>query len=82
MPGVAKPSLEYRVHRPVDEAAPLRVRVEEGEGAGDREALRRRCVSAIEEHLQVVAAVEVLERGSLPRSGYKATRVVEPGAPT
>ena len=74
---VARPSLEYCVQRPVDEAAPLVVRVEEGEGAGDREALRRRCAAAIEEHLEVVADVEVLERGSLPRSGYKAARLVE-----
>ncbi len=80
VPEVAKPTLEYVVVRPREAAAPLRVRVEEGEAGVDRDALRRRCAAAIAERLGVEAQVELLERGSLPRSGYKAVRLVEESA--
>lgn len=73
---VTKPSLEWVVVRPrAGEPGPLHVRVELAEG--DRDEIARRCSAAITGGLGVEARVEIVERGSLPRSGYKATRVVE-----
>jgi phenylacetate-CoA ligase len=77
-PETAEPSLEYVIVRP-DPAAdgPLGVRVEAGAATTDPEALAARCRIAIQEHLGLDARVEILERETLPRSGYKASRVVE-----
>ncbi len=72
---VTQPTLEYVVVKPTDETSPLKVRVELAEG--DEDDVRRRCVAAIKEQVGVKAAVEVLERESLERSGYKATRLVD-----
>jgi phenylacetate-CoA ligase len=73
---VTQPSLEWVVVRPrAGEPGPLRVRVELAEG--DRDAVAGRCAAAIARGLGVEARVEIVERGSLPRSGYKATRVVD-----
>jgi phenylacetate-CoA ligase len=73
---VTKPSLEWVVVRPrAGEAGPLRVRVELAEG--DRDAAAGLCAAAIARGIGVEARVEILERGSLPRSGYKTTRVVD-----
>ena len=73
---VTKPSLEWVVVRPrAGEPGPLRVRVELAEG--DRDAIAGRCAAAIAQRLGVEARLEIVERGSLPRSGYKATRVVD-----
>ena len=74
---VTKPSLEYVVVRPAEEAERLLVRVEVGEASGDRETVAAACASAIEDSLGVKASVEVLDRETLPRAGYKATRVVD-----
>jgi len=76
---VSKPSLEYQVVRPAEDAAdePLRVRVEASEGTTDRDGARAEATAALETALGVRVAVEVLERGALPRSGYKAARVVD-----
>ncbi len=72
---VKTPSLEYVVVRPADHDAPLLVRVEIAEG--DRETVAARCVVAIRDVVGVEATVEMLERDSLERSGYKATRLVD-----
>jgi phenylacetate-CoA ligase len=72
---VRKPSLEYVVVKPADDAAPLQVRVEMAEG--DRDDVAQRCTVAIKEAVGVDAVVEVLDRDTLARSGYKATRVVD-----
>jgi len=73
---VTKPSLEWVVVRPrAGEPGPLRVRVELAEG--DRDAIAGRCAAAIAQRLGAEARVEIVERGSLPRSGYKTTRVVD-----
>ncbi len=97
---VARPVLEYQVVRPLQEDAPLVVRVEgPAEGSspslntsgaqagperslpsgvpGEVRAMAERCVAAVREHLGVEANVEVLARGTLPRAGYKANRVVD-----
>jgi phenylacetate-CoA ligase len=72
---VAKPSLEYVVVRPTDANAPLRVRVEMLDGDTDR--ARARCIDSITQRVGVDADVEIVERESLARSGYKAVRLVD-----
>ena len=72
-PELAEPSLEYVVVRPVVDSAVLVVRVE---GPADASASER-CQAALKEQLGVVALVETIERGTLPRSGYKTARVVD-----
>lgn len=72
---VTQPTLEYVVVKPTDETSPLQVRVELAEG--DEDEVRQRCVAAIKEQVGVEADVEVVERESLERSGYKATRLVD-----
>jgi phenylacetate-coenzyme A ligase PaaK-like adenylate-forming protein len=58
--------------------APLLVRVERGSGASADDAqVAARCAAAIREHLGIDAHVEVLARDTIPRSGYKAARVVD-----
>lgn len=73
-----EPSLEYQVVRPDGGDAPLRVSVE----VADRDPVTRSAAvqsatAGIQISLGVRADIEVLERESLARSGYKATRVVE-----
>ena len=72
---VTKPTLEYVVVKPTDHTAPLQVRVELAEGAAGEVA--DECRRAIADALGVVAEVEILERESLARSGYKAVRLVD-----
>lgn len=72
---VTRPSLEYVVVKPTDATAPLTVRVELAEG--DADLVAGRCSSAIKERVGIEAVVEILERESLGRSGYKATRLVD-----
>lgn len=72
---VTQPTLEYVVVKPTEADAPLRLRVELLDG--DAEAARGRCVAAIKEAVGVDADVEIVERESLARSGYKATRLVD-----
>jgi phenylacetate-CoA ligase len=73
----ADPSLEYVIVRPGAGDDPLAVRVEAGASTTDRGSLADRCRTAIRERLGIEARVEILERESLPRSGYKASRVVD-----
>jgi phenylacetate-CoA ligase len=70
---VAKPSLEYQVVKPRDNV--LRVRVELADG--DAADVANRCAAAIRDAIGVDAAVEVVPRDTFPRSGYKATRLVD-----
>lgn len=72
---VTVPTLEYVVVKPADDDSPLRVRVELSEG--DRSDASARCAAAVRSELGLAADVEVVERGSLPRSGFKATRLVD-----
>ena len=76
-PEAAEPSLEYVIVRPTGDDAPLAVRVEAGASGTDPRALANRCRVAIRERLGVEARVEIVERGTLPRSGYKASRVAD-----
>ena len=72
---VTRPSLEWVVVRPKDPSARLAVRVELTDG--DRAEVARTCEGQIRELVGVDAEVEVVDRGKLPRSGYKATRIVD-----
>lgn len=76
---ITVPTLEYMVVRPSDESAPLRVRVELGSGDsdGDRATIATSCARAIETQLGVRAEIDVVDRDTLARSGYKAVRLVE-----
>lgn len=74
---VTKPSLEYVVVKPATGVvdAPLRVRVEHA--GGDADDLAARCAAAIADKVGITAQIEMLDRESLARSGYKATRLVD-----
>jgi phenylacetate-CoA ligase len=75
---VNEPSLEWQMVKPTDEQAVLVVRVERGTGASaDESDVAGRCASVIREQLGIEALVEVLERETIPRSGYKAARLVD-----
>ncbi|HMK63243.1 MAG TPA: hypothetical protein VK386_06465 [Acidimicrobiales bacterium] len=75
---VNEPTLEWQMVRPTDDGHPLQVRVERGLGAGgDDGEIVTRCAAAIGEALGIDAEVTLLERQSIPRSGYKAARVVD-----
>jgi phenylacetate-CoA ligase len=74
---VRTPTLEWQVVKPVDAAAPLRVRVELGTAGGDAATVADACAAAIRSEIGVHAAVDVVERGSLERHGYKQVRLVD-----
>jgi phenylacetate-CoA ligase len=76
-PELTSPTLEFVVVNPQGSPDPLRVRVELGTGGGDRAEVETRVRGGIKEALGVEAAVEVLDRETLPRSGYKLKRVVD-----
>ena len=81
-PECAEPTLEFVVVNPAGSAGPLEVRVEVGGSAQDtsdraRAAIADRIASGVKESIGVAAGVEVLERETLERSGYKRKRVVD-----
>ncbi|MCU1448340.1 MAG: Coenzyme synthetase [Acidimicrobiales bacterium] len=76
VPEVAQPTLEYQVVKPSSEGAPLVIRVE-STTTGDTDDVRRRAAAAVKEQLAIDADIQVLARDALPRSGYKATRLVD-----
>jgi phenylacetate-CoA ligase len=78
VPDVTEPTIEWQMVRPAAEEHPLRVRVERGTGASADDAeVAGRCTEVVRDRLGIEVVVEVLARDSLPRSGYKAARVVE-----
>lgn len=77
VPEVAVPSLEFVVMRPDGGDAPVTVRVERGDSTGDADGVQARCEAAISDGVGVRAEVALVERGSLPRSGYKAARLLD-----
>jgi len=75
---VNEPSLEWQMVRPTDDDRPLAVRVERGGGAaGDDTEIAFKAAASIKDALGIDAAVTVLDRETIPRSGYKASRVVD-----
>jgi phenylacetate-CoA ligase len=72
--------VEYVVVRPAESAGDeaLCIRVEVGDGYdGDKESVRTALVNAFDAELGIAVDPEVLDRETLPRAGYKATRVVD-----
>jgi phenylacetate-coenzyme A ligase PaaK-like adenylate-forming protein len=81
VPDVSEPSVEWQMTRPAGELEnkPLQVRVERGISASaDNEDIAGRVRIAIQDSLGVETIVEVLDRETLPRAGYKAARVIDP----
>lgn len=75
---VAQPSLEYQVLRPDGDDRPLVIRIEaSSDDPGTQDQARQRCTAAVHDALGVRAQVEVLARGTIPRSGYKAVRIID-----
>jgi phenylacetate-coenzyme A ligase PaaK-like adenylate-forming protein len=75
---VNAPSLEWQMVRPTDDTRPLQVRVERGAGVeSEGSEIAGLCAAAITEALGIEAVVTVLDRETIPRSGYKAARVVD-----
>lgn len=75
---VNEPSLEWQMVRPRHDGSPLAVRVERGSGAGGDDAeIAAEAAAAIKGALGIDAEVTVLDRETIPRSGYKAARVVD-----
>ena len=77
IPEVNEPSLEWQMVRPTDDSAPLQVRVERGNAGGDDAEIAGKCAAALRAAVGVDAQVTVLDRQAIPRSGYKAARVVD-----
>jgi phenylacetate-CoA ligase len=76
IPEVREPSLEYQVVRPDGGDQPLRLRIEVADPAdGDRAA--EKCAGELKTTLGIDVVVDVLERDTIPRAGYKATRVID-----
>jgi phenylacetate-CoA ligase len=76
------PTLEFEVVNPKGSSEPLVVRAEVGADVGTvddatRGELAARVASAIDAALHLEAAVSILDRETLPRSGYKLKRLVD-----
>jgi len=76
IPEIAKPTLEYQVVKPKQEDAPLKVRVE-STVTGDTAGVKGRAEAAVKGELEIDTDIDVLARDTIPRSGYKATRLVD-----
>jgi phenylacetate-CoA ligase len=73
-----EPSLEYQIVRPDGSDAPLVVRVEmASEDPAARQGARERAEADLRRALGITATVEILGRDTIPRAGYKATRVID-----
>jgi phenylacetate-CoA ligase len=75
-----EPSLEYQIVKPDGSDAPLVVKVEvASEDESVRQGAKAQAEGDLRETLGITASVEILHRDTIPRAGYKATRVVDPG---
>ena len=76
-----EPSLEYQIVRPDGGDEDLVVKVEVASADPSvREGARVAATAGLRETLGVRARVEILDRDTIPRAGYKATRVVDPAS--
>jgi len=76
-----EPSLEYQIVRPDGGEAALVVNVEVASAdPAVREGARTAAESGLRDTLGVRALVEILDRDTIPRAGYKATRVIDPSS--
>ena len=77
-PEVSKPSAEYQIVRRRQDAEALHLRVEfDSRGVSDLEGLRRGLVGRFRDRYGVIADLDLVPRGDLPRFAYKAARVVD-----
>jgi phenylacetate-coenzyme A ligase PaaK-like adenylate-forming protein len=67
----------YVVVKPDGSDAPLQIRVERGETDLDDATVGEHVANAVREELGLESAVQVLDRDTLERSGYKTTRVID-----
>lgn len=77
VPEVSQPSLEWQMVKPRDESVPVLVRIEKGTTISNDSELAARCSEAICRAVGIETQIQLLERESLPRSGYKAARLVD-----
>jgi phenylacetate-coenzyme A ligase PaaK-like adenylate-forming protein len=76
---MSQPSLEYQIVKPDGGSADLVVRVEVASAdPAVRDGARAQALAGLRQTLGITAAVEILERNTIPRAGYKATRVIDP----
>jgi phenylacetate-CoA ligase len=81
-PELSTPSAEYQIVRGAPPAGVLHLRVEyPPEAALARDALARRVAARLRDRLGVVAHLEMVARGGVPRFAYKAARVVDAAQP-
>lgn len=77
-PEISTPSAEYQIVRPKQEAPSLHVRLEyDPATVGDPAGITRRLGERFQDRLGVKLALELVERGSVPRFAYKAARVID-----
>ena len=72
---INRPSVEFEVIRPTDEAALLQLRVEAR--ADDADQADAAVSAGLEKSFGIKSAVEIVEPGSLPRYAFKPVRVVD-----
>ena len=77
VPEVCDPSLEFEIVDPADGPGPLLMRLEVGAAGGDPHEINSKVRRVLEEEVGLASVeLSVLERATLPRSGYKLKRVV------
>ncbi len=76
-PQLVDPTLEFVVVNPQGTQGPLQIRIEVGVSGGDKAQIKDQICSLVRKELQMQAEVSVLDRETLPRSGYKLKRVVD-----
>jgi len=76
VPEVCTPTLEFEIVDPRGGDGPLVLRIEVGAEGGDPHEIGNKVRSVLDGQLGIAADVSVLERETLPRSGYKLKRVV------
>jgi len=77
VPEVCQPTLEFEIVNPQGSDGPLVLRLEVGADGGDHHEIGNKVTSIIRDELGIDAQVSVLDRETLPRSGYKLKRVVD-----
>lgn len=77
VPEVCQPTLEFEIVNPQGTDGPLVLRLEVGSDGGDHHEIGNKVTTIIRDELGIDAQVSVLDRESLPRSGYKLKRVVD-----
>jgi len=77
VPEACSPTLEFEIVNPNGGDGPLVMRLEVGGAGGDRDALGEKVRRILRSEIGLEVDLSVLERETLPRSGYKLKRVVD-----